>query len=87
MKGEFLIGSADWMHRNLISRVEAVVPIDDKMNRERIWEILTVMLNDHRQAWDMDGSGRYTRRKVKNPKKELGTHAFFMHRARHRFIT
>ena len=27
LEGEFLIGSADWMHRNLSGRVEAVVPI------------------------------------------------------------
>ena len=27
LDGEFLIGSADWMHRNLSERVEAAVPI------------------------------------------------------------
>jgi hypothetical protein len=32
-RGEFLIGSADWMHRNLSERVEAVVPISERRLR------------------------------------------------------
>ena len=28
--GEFYIGSADWMYRNLLARVEAVVPIENR---------------------------------------------------------
>ena len=35
--GEFYIGSADWMYRNLLHRVEAVVPIDDRGLRPRLW--------------------------------------------------
>ena len=27
LDGEFYIGSADWMYRNLLARVEAVVPV------------------------------------------------------------
>jgi hypothetical protein len=39
LEGEFLIGSADWMRRNLSGRVEARVPIRQRL-RARLWEIL-----------------------------------------------
>lgn len=82
VKGEFYIGSADWMHRNLSARVEAVAPIEDPAHKERIFDFLSLMLEDHRQGWEMDEKGNYSKRKVKNPKKELGTHAILMKRAR-----
>lgn len=60
--GKFYIGSSDWMHRNLSSRVEAVVPIEDKLLKEKCWEILTMLLNDQRQTWDLHEDGSYHRR-------------------------
>ena len=42
LDGEFFIGSADWMHRNLSERVEAVVPILERRLRARLWEILEI---------------------------------------------
>jgi len=86
VKGEFYIGSADWMHRNLQARVEAVVPIEAASHKERIFEILNLMLNDHRQGWEMNANGVYHQKKVKNPKKEIGTHAALMQKARNRSI-
>ena len=60
--GEFYIGSADWMYRNLLARVEAVVPIEQPAQRAQCWEILDIMLHDHRQAWDLHPDGSYTQR-------------------------
>ncbi len=60
--GEFYVGSADWMVRNLSHRVEAITPIDDRSFRERCWEILQISLNDQRQAWDMQSDGSYIQR-------------------------
>jgi polyphosphate kinase len=59
VEGEFLIGSADWMHRNLSERVEAIVPIVDRHLRARLWEILQVCLDDRRNAWEMRPDGSY----------------------------
>ena len=56
--GEFLIGSADWMVRNLSRRVEVVVPVFALEARQKLWEILTVALEDQRQAWNMH-AGRH----------------------------
>jgi polyphosphate kinase len=96
--GEFLIGSADWMHRNLSSRVEAVVPIQDFSHREKIFDILIYMLQDQRQGWEMKGDGSYSRPRMKSntgsttgksssksTKKEIGTHAYLMQKTRNRF--
>src|SRR5438477_2680346 len=46
LEGEFYIGSADWMYRNLETRVEAVVPIEDPVQRETLWAILQLVLQD-----------------------------------------
>jgi polyphosphate kinase len=60
--GSFSIGSADWMERNLSDRVEAIAPIEFRPGRERLWEILQIMLQDRRQAWDLHPDGTYTQR-------------------------
>jgi polyphosphate kinase len=60
LQGEFFIGSADWMSRNLSHRVEVVAPVLARSARERLWEILELLLGDQRQAWVLDGEGRYT---------------------------
>jgi polyphosphate kinase len=59
LEGEFLIGSGDWMYRNLSERVEAAVPIGDHRLRARLWEILEVCLADRRNAWELQPDGRY----------------------------
>jgi polyphosphate kinase len=60
LEGEFYIGSADWMLRNLSRRVEVVAPVTARSARERLWEILDVALKDQRQAWQMASDGSYT---------------------------
>lgn len=62
LDGDFFIGSADWMYRNLHSRVEAVTPVEGRSQRERLWEILRINLDDGVQAWDMEPGGGYVRR-------------------------
>ena len=61
---EILIGSADWMPRNLDRRVEAVVPIVDPTMIKDIQEILGMMLADNRHAWDLKSDGRYVQRQL-----------------------
>jgi polyphosphate kinase len=61
LAGDFLIGSADWMHRNLSNRIEVVTPIYAPSSKQKLWEALDVFLRDARQAWVLDSAGRYTR--------------------------
>ncbi|MGC1717939.1 MAG: RNA degradosome polyphosphate kinase, partial [Isosphaeraceae bacterium] len=63
LDGEFFIGSADWMHRNLSDRVEAIAPVELRALKERLWEILEISLHDQRQAWDMQPDGTYVQRR------------------------
>ncbi len=82
LDGEYFIGSADWMYRNLLSRVEAVTPVLDRKLRERCREILTIMLADSVQAWEMQPDGSYRRRVPAAGAN--GTHATVMRLSRER---
>ena len=80
--GRFFIGSADWMARNLLGRVEVVTPVDDKSAKEKIWEALQVMLADRRLTWDMDGDGSYQMRMPRELGEEMGCHDLLAEKAR-----
>jgi polyphosphate kinase len=71
---EVYIGSADWMPRNLDRRIEAVVPVSDPTHRQTIRDLLTLMWQDNRQAWELAYDGRYTQRHPASPESELATH-------------
>lgn len=62
-EGEWYIGSADWMYRNLSNRVEAVCPVKDREARARLRRIFEIELADHRCAWELNADGSYTRRR------------------------
>lgn len=63
LDGDFYLGSADWMYRNLHARVECVVPILDRELKAKLWEIVQLHLKDRRQTWDMQVDGSYVQRK------------------------
>jgi polyphosphate kinase len=56
------ISSADWMQRNLDRRIEAAIPIDNPRHRAEIRRVMEVMLDDNRQAWEMQADGSYLQR-------------------------
>jgi len=85
LEGEYYIGSADWMDRNLSRRVEAVVPVAARNLRERLWEDLTVQLEDRRNAWQMQPDGTYVQLRAGEGDSEVardGTHVTHMKRTR-----
>ncbi|MDQ8936096.1 polyphosphate kinase 1 [Acinetobacter rudis] len=54
--------SADWMDRNLFSRVEACFPIEDPALKKRIYEQgLYTYLQDNQQAWLLQADGVWKR--------------------------
>lgn len=75
---EFFIGSADWMTRNLDRRVEAVTPVDDPKLQQELQDILATMLQDNRQAWDLQADGTYVQRRPADDEPERGTHDTLM---------
>ena len=59
-KEEVLLSSADWMNRNMLRRIELAWPVIDPALRQRVVdECLVPYLLDGRDAWVMDGQGRY----------------------------
>lgn len=87
LEGDYYIGSADWMYRNLSRRVEAAAPIEQRELRARLWEILEICLQDERQAWVMQPDGGDVQL-VPGPgaagPAALGTHAWMIDLARRR---
>ena len=59
LQGEYYIGSADWMYRNLQTRVEAAAPVQGAAQRQLLWDILQVCLEDRRSAWELLSDGTY----------------------------
>jgi polyphosphate kinase len=57
--GEYYIGSADWMFRNLSKRIEVVTPVLPTGPKQRLWEILDICLRDEREAWVLEPDGKY----------------------------
>jgi polyphosphate kinase len=56
---EYFIGSADCMKRNLESRVEVVVPVEDPPLRKDLRAVLDAQLNPNCNAWEMQSDGSY----------------------------
>jgi polyphosphate kinase len=61
LEGEFFIGSADWMYRNLAKRIEVITPVRAVHAKAKLWEVLGLCLKDQRQAWELNSDGHYTR--------------------------
>ena len=57
--GEYLLGSADMMERNLDRRVEALVPVTSPEMQARLLEILDLELADDTRAWELDPDGTW----------------------------
>lgn len=81
LDGDFFIGSADWMYRNLHARVEAIVPIYDRTAKEKLWDILQSYWNDQAQSWQMKSDGSYHKKQVTEHKHIAGVQADMMTKA------
>lgn len=78
LKGEFYIGSADWMHRNLHNRVELIVPIMEIKLKEKLWEFIEILLRDNRLAWNLKEDGSYTQKTPAEGEEEKNSHQELM---------
>ncbi|HPR32814.1 MAG TPA: polyphosphate kinase 1 [Prolixibacteraceae bacterium] len=73
------LGSADWMKRNLYTRVECVFPIYDPMIRQEILDILHIQLQDNVKACELGPMGENIRVKNEQPpiRSQMDTHEYF----------
>ena len=76
-KAKVFISSADWMPRNLNSRVEIMVPIYNPTVHEQIMsQIMMANIKDKKQSWNMQPDGTYKRAESKN--NSFSAHNYFM---------
>ena len=60
LQPEIFIGSADWMPRNFVRRIEVLFPIEDGNLRERVMsELLAITLADNVKARQLQPDGSY----------------------------
>jgi polyphosphate kinase len=81
---EYFIGSADLMRRNLNSRVEIVVPIEDPAHQSDLRTYFDVQLVDQRSVWDMNGDGEYVQRRPGRTGRKVGSQQTLIKKAERR---
>ena len=74
------IGSADYMSRNTIRRVEVAAPVEDEKLRKRIRDMFRIMLRDNVKARIMLSSGEYVRER-RSREKPLNSQEYFYEEA------
>ncbi|WP_137290475.1 polyphosphate kinase 1 [Natronorubrum halophilum] len=74
----YYIGSADWMSRNLDSRVETVTPIEAPQLQTGLREILETLLCDTANRWVMQSDGSYERCRPSTDEPSEDAHETFM---------
>jgi len=74
----YSIGSADWMHRNLDARVEALTPIEAPKLKKYLQFMLSVYLRDNMQRWELGADGDYRKVVRKKEAKKVATHKVLM---------
>jgi len=80
MEGTIYIGSADWMWRNLMGRVEVMTPLLSDEVKSVAWHTLKVNLEDEFSSWVLTPNGKYEKKKKSTSKKGkcIGTHEILM---------
>ncbi|GAA4291974.1 hypothetical protein GCM10023178_64860 [Actinomadura luteofluorescens] len=58
---EVWLGSADLMHRNLDRRVEALVTVNDRAQRDDLLALMDRAMDERTHAWALDAEGTWTR--------------------------
>lgn len=77
-KPEYYLGSADWMRRNLDSRVETIMPVSDDKVKQELAAILDVYDNDNSSAWDCLPDGNYMLRRPPKGEARRSTQEVFI---------
>ncbi len=71
------ISSADWMPRNLDSRIETLVPLENSTVRRQVLEqIMAANLADQTNTWVLSSDGEYHR--LPSEDDDFGAHRYFM---------
>ena len=72
--------SADWMERNLLSRVEACFPIDNIKWSKRVLEELELYLQDNCRSWMLQSDGSYVKTQVQEGEESINAQQILLER-------
>lgn len=75
----YYMGSADWMHRNLDARIEAITPILEPELKKYMQFLLKVYLNDNQRRWELKADGSYKKIKKQKGEDAIDVHLILMH--------
>jgi polyphosphate kinase len=78
---DIYMGSADWMPRNLVKRVEITFPVEDEDLKKKIKEILKIQLTDTLKAHIMQPDGTYEKQDLRG-KIKLDSQLHFAQQAK-----
>ncbi|MCR5017030.1 MAG: polyphosphate kinase 1 [Ruminococcus sp.] len=71
------LGSADWMSRNTIRRVEVAAPVEDERLKKRIRDMFRVMMSDNVKARVMQPDGSYVHAERKDGEEAVNSQEYF----------
>lgn len=71
------IGSADYMSRNTIRRVEVAAPVEDERLKKRIRDMFTVLMKDNVKARIMNSDGTYVHAECRDGEEPLNSQEYF----------
>jgi polyphosphate kinase len=77
----YLMGSPDLMPRNLDSRVEMLVPVQDARARRKMSGIFDALLSDNAQAWSLRSDGSWKRLRSKKGERPQSAQTMLMRTA------
>ncbi len=78
----YYLGSADVMHRNLDSRVEAITPVESTSLKKYLQFLFQIYLNDNSQRWLLGSDGIYARVPAATEENDvISTHKVLMQHA------
>ncbi|MFT5592202.1 MAG: polyphosphate kinase [Oceanicoccus sp.] len=70
--------SADWMERNLLSRIETCFPIDNEKWAARMKADLELYLSDNCQSWILQRDGSYIKLEPKDGEEHINAQQFLL---------
>jgi polyphosphate kinase len=80
--GEWWIGSADMMHRNLDRRIESLVKVRDPSMHDQLSAMLDLAFSPDVGAWELDADGTWGRKAYEGERRLLDYQAELAARAR-----